>query len=146
MKQKLYSYLLVTSQFICVITLGLCNASFLEHPSALLIFGIGFGFGVYTLRYNRLSNFNIRPDIKENAILITSGPYRYIRHPMYFSVLIVMAGVLSVSITLLTFSLYILLIVTLFLKARKEEQLWCKHSSLYQDYKNHTKCMIPFLL
>ena len=38
---------------------------------------------IWTLSYNRPGNFNIRPELKEGAQLIKTGPYGLVRHPMY---------------------------------------------------------------
>jgi len=146
MSSKSYSYILVLLQFVFITFL------FLEHgfrtPSilALLIFLLGGGFGLYTLKCNTISNFNIIPEIKENAALITTGAYRYIRHPMYFSVLVMMLGVVVSKPTLLSLFIYVLLVITLFLKAHKEETLWMVQSSEYRNYRQQTKRIIPFVL
>ncbi|MCD8544290.1 MAG: isoprenylcysteine carboxylmethyltransferase family protein [Sulfurospirillum cavolei] len=113
---------------------------------AFFIFLIGGGFGLYTLKCNTISNFNIIPEIKENAALITAGAYRYIRHPMYFSVLVMMLGIVVSKPTLLSLSIYMLLVITLFLKAYKEETLWMGQSSEYKNYRQQTKRIIPFVL
>lgn len=146
MKSKSYSYFLVSLQFILIAILLITHG--LQTPSnfALLIFLLGCGFGLYTVRHNKLGNFNITPEIKENASLITTGAYRYIRHPMYFSVLVMMFGVVVSKPTFLSFFIYALLVVTLFLKAQKEEMLWMEQSNKYKTYMQHTKRIIPFIL
>jgi protein-S-isoprenylcysteine O-methyltransferase Ste14 len=98
------------------------------------------------VRHNPLGNFNITPEIKENASLITTGAYSYIRHPMYFSVLVMMLGVIVSKPTLLSFFIYALLVATLFLKATKEEVLWMEQSYEYKNYRQQTKKIIPFIL
>ena len=40
------------------------------------------------LSVNRPGNFNIRPTPKPGARLVRSGPYRWLRHPMYSSLLL----------------------------------------------------------
>ncbi|MBP1679723.1 MAG: hypothetical protein H6Q35_62 [Proteobacteria bacterium] len=146
MKSKNYSYILVSLQFILIAILLITHG--LQTPSnfALLIFLVGCGFGLYTVRHNKLGNFNVTPEIKENASLITTGAYRYIRHPMYFSVLIMMFGVVVSKPTLLSLFIYALLVVTLFLKAQKEEVLWMEQSNKYKTYMQQTKKIIPFIL
>ena len=146
MKSKSYSYFLVSLQFILIAILLITHG--LQTPSnfALLIFLVGCGFGLYTVRHNPLGNFNITPEIKENASLITTGAYRYIRHPMYFSVLVMMLGVVVSKPILLSLFIYVLLVVTLFLKAQKEEMLWMEQSSEYKNYRQKTKRIIPFVL
>ena len=94
MKNKSYSYMLVLSQFTCMTILIVLNLSMFTKVIPLVIFILGIGFFIYTLLHNKLSNFNIIPDIKENASLITTGAYKYIRHPMYFALFIIMFATL----------------------------------------------------
>lgn len=56
---------------------------------------------VWTLLHNRLDNFNIRPIPKSWGSLITTDPYRLIRHPMCTSVLLGAAALASMSDTFL---------------------------------------------
>lgn len=145
MTSKIYSYILVSLQFIFIAILLLHHGLHTPSTFALLIFFAGSGFGLYTLKCNTLSNFNITPEIKENAALITTGAYRYIRHPMYFSVLVMMLGVVVSEPSVLSLFIYILLVVTLFLKAHKEEILWVERSCEYRSYRQQTKRIIPFV-
>lgn len=146
MTSKIYSYILVSLQFIFITILVLHHGLHTPNTFALLIFFLGGGFGLYTLKCNTLSNFNIAPEIKENASLITTGAYRYIRHPMYFSVLVMMLGVVVSKPSMLSLFAYVLLVVMLFLKAHKEETLWVEQSSEYGNYRQQTKRIIPFVL
>jgi len=146
MSSKLYSYLLVSLQFILIAILVIHHGLHTPSNFALLLFLLGCGFGLYTVRHNKLGNFNVTPEIKENASLITTGAYRYIRHPMYFSVLIMMFGIVVSKPTLLSLFIYVLLIATLFLKAQKEETLWMEQSKKYKTYMQQTKKIIPFIL
>jgi hypothetical protein len=59
---------------------------------ALAVFLFGAVMGVWTLAFNRPGNFNIRPDLKPDARLVLDGPYAYVRHPMYVSVLLIGAA------------------------------------------------------
>ncbi len=146
MKSKHYSYILVSLQFIFIAILLIRHGFHTPSNFALLIFLLSCGFGLYTVRHNPLGNFNITPEIKKDASLITTGAYRYIRHPMYFSVLVMMLGVVLSKPSFLSFFIYALLVVTLFLKAKKEEMLWIEQSSEYSNYMQKTKRIIPFIL
>ncbi len=57
-------------------------------PLTLFLLATAIVLGVWTLGHNRLGNFNIRPELRSGARLVTGGPYRWIRHPMYMSVLL----------------------------------------------------------
>ena len=121
MQQKLYSYTLVTLQFLLIGGLLMSGTSIFSNFLALFIFIGGALMGVYALIYNNLKNINIIPEIKEDAVLITTGAYTYIRHPMYFSVLMMMLGVVIVDVNIVSMGLYLLLIITLLLKVHYEE-------------------------
>lgn len=140
------SNILVTMQFIIILILLLINESIFNNHISLFISAIGFIFGLYTLFFNRVGNFNIRPEIKSNAKLISNGAYKYIRHPMYFSVLLIMGGVIVSDINLINIICYSILIIVLYLKAKKEEMLWSKKLEEYASYKERTKMFIPFIL
>ena len=140
------SKVLVSIQFILISLLLIFNDSIFNHTSSWIISLSGLLFAVYTLYCNRFDNFNITPEIKDNAKLITTGAYKYIRHPMYLCVLLIMFGVAITSITIVNIFLYEGLVYVLYLKAKKEEELWSKHSDAYKEYMKDTKMFIPFVL
>ena len=146
MKTKIYSYTLVFLQFFLILILLSINESIFSKPLSLVIFILGLSFGIYTLLFNKLSNFNISPLIKKDANLITNGAYKYIRHPMYFSVLLMLLAVVLREISSENIVLYLFLIVVLFLKAKKEEDLWMNKNPQYMEYRKKTKIFIPFVL
>ena len=146
MKTKIYSYTLVFLQFFLILILLSINESIFSKPLSLVIFILGLSFGIYTLLFNKLSNFNISPLIKKDANLITNGAYKYIRHPMYFSVLLMLLAVVLREISSENIVLYLFLIVVLFLKAKKEEDLWMNENPQYMEYRKKTKMFIPFVL
>jgi protein-S-isoprenylcysteine O-methyltransferase Ste14 len=140
------SNILVTIQFIIILILLLINESIFNNYISLFISSIGFIFGLYTLFFNQVGNFNIRPEIKNNAKLISNGAYKYIRHPMYFSVLLIMGGVIIMDINLINVICYSVLVIVLYLKGKKEEMLWNEKLEEYARYKERTKMFIPFIL
>lgn len=145
MKEKIYSKVLVALQFIIVLLLLLLNDSIFTNLISLFIFTFGALFGIYTLCFNRIGNFNITPEIKQNSKFIKTGPYKYIRHPMYFSLLLMMGGIILTKIDMINIVCYIVLIIVLYLKAKKEEMLWSEKLHEYEQYKKHTKMFIPFI-
>ncbi len=146
MKQKIYSYILVSMQFTFIVILLAINPSVFSHVLSLALFFVGFIVGIYALFHNGLGNFNIIPEIKKGASLATTGVYGYIRHPMYFSVIFMMLGVIISNLTILNIFVYSLLVLVLFLKAKKEEVLWSQKSQEYKAYTQKTKMIIPFIL
>jgi len=110
---------------------------------ALFIF-LGLAVGVAALLKNRLSNFNIVPDIKEDCILVKDGIYAYIRHPMYTSVITTMFGVLLLywNVYYMPY-VYGILIVNMLVKMFYEESLWKCHSEEYIAYTKNTSRLFP---
>jgi len=141
-----YPKILVFLQFALIGLMLIFSSGVLHSPLALSVFSIGAILGVWALNHNKLGNFNIQPKMKENAKLITTGIYAYVRHPMYTSVLTMMLGILLSTSSLVEMILFLLLIGVLLLKAKREESIWLKESEEYARYKKGTKFFIPFVL
>ena len=112
---------------------------------AIFIFLIGGFIGLGALFENRVGNFNIRPDIREDCSLVTSGIYAFIRHPMYSSVLLMMLSIAVLYPTPYEGVLYTLLLITLLIKMFYEESLWHCESREYKEYAAGTKRLIPYI-
>ena len=140
------SYSLVFGQFFLILLMTLPFGEPVKYFSlGLLLIALGATFGVLALLKNSLGNFNIRPDIKEECVLVTSGIYAYIRHPMYTSVLVMMAGVVALYPMRFEYILYGLLVLVLLLKLFYEESLWKCESEEYRNYTKTTKRLIPYI-
>ena len=140
---KLYSYLLVAIQFGSIGGMIWLDYRLLANPVVLLFLLAGLAVGLYAIYCNK--NFNIIPEIKEDACLVRHGIYRYIRHPMYFSLMVSFFGFLLFG-SQESRMLYLLLLTVLYLKADKEEKLWHCRDKEYAKYMQETKMFIPYLL
>ena len=143
---SLYPKSLVFLQFFIIGLIVIFSKGFLSSGLGIVIFMVGAIFGLWALTHNRLGNFNIQPKLREGSKLITTGIYAYIRLPMYTSVIVMMLGFLVSTPTKIEIFLWIMLIVVLFLKAKKEESLWLEHDKAYKSYKKSTKFFIPYVL
>ena len=78
--------------------------------------------------------------------LITTGPYRYIRHPIYAAIwLFTWAGV-GAHLTVATGALALLIIAALVARVLCEEVFLREHFPAYPDYATRTSRFIPFVL
>ncbi len=143
-KEKWYSYFLVALQFILIGLLAL-SSSLKGNIIYLLVFSIGIFLGFWAIFAMQKSKLRITPDVSENATLVKDGPYKYIRHPMYTSVLTASLGMFLSNMNSLTIIYYVFLSIVLFLKINYEEKLLRKAFGDYREYERKTKRLIPFL-
>ncbi len=146
MSKEIYPKFLVFMQFVLIGFMVFFSHGILSSIPAIIIFLFGVSIGFWALNHNKRGNFNIQPKLKEGCTLVMTGAYRYIRHPMYTSVITMMFAVLVSTPTLLEFIFFVSLIVILVLKAKREEALWCGHNEAYLEYQTKTKLFIPYIL
>ena len=140
------SKILVALQFFIIFLMILPFGAPVKHLYlGLAVLILGLVIGLLAIKEHERGNFNIRPDIKENCELVTSGIYAYIRHPMYLSVLVSMFGIALIYFTYYEFSLFLMLLITLSVKLLYEEHLWKCHNPAYAEYVKKTKRLIPFV-
>lgn len=101
---------------------------------------------VWTLAHNRLGNFNIHPSPKAQGVLVTSGPYRLIRHPMYSAVLLGAAALALLYGPIQVWLIWGALAAVLWVKAGLEERWVGEHHPAYADYCTKSKRFLPWLL
>jgi protein-S-isoprenylcysteine O-methyltransferase Ste14 len=99
----------------------------------------------WALAANRPGNFNIRPAPRHAGMLITSGPYQRIRHPMYTSVLLSAAAAAWKSSETVDMLLWLALLGVLLTKASIEERALMRRLPDHQDYRMRTTRFIPWL-
>ncbi len=104
------------------------------------------GVGVWTLRHNRLGNFGVMPEPKQHAQLVTTGPYAYVRHPMYLAVLLFGAGMLAGWQGWPHAAAFAVLCAALHFKANREEALLSARFPDYAAYRARTRRLLPFVL
>jgi len=138
------SHILVVMQIVAV---GLCAwpvGSMVEH-TWLAICALGVPLGAWVLLHNRIGNFGVYPEPSVDGQLIVSGPYRYLRHPMYTTLLLLMLGVVLYNGTPWNYVGFALLLLALLGKIHKEEAYLRDKFPDYEAYSQGTKRLVPFL-
>lgn len=78
--------------------------------------------------------------------LVTDGAYRYIRHPLYSSLLFLAWGIFFKLPSILGIGLALLITLFLFLTARSEEAENIRFfGEAYREYMQRTKMFVPFV-
>jgi len=111
-------------------------------PLQLIEF-LGFALAIWALATMNKSKFNIAPQPRKNATLVTSGPYAIIRHPMYTSLLLSFTPLVISHWDNNRFTLLIFLYVNLILKLLFEESLLISHFDSYDEYMKRSWRVIP---
>lgn len=135
----------VIIQFGCIFYL-VFNTRF-EYLDALGygLIGIALVIGFSAVTAMELGNLNVVPTLKDQHQLVIGGIYRWIRHPMYTSVLTICLAFTLTNNHQLSQFIMLILLVNLVLKSNLEEKLLTQRFDSYQDYKSKTGRFIPFL-
>jgi protein-S-isoprenylcysteine O-methyltransferase Ste14 len=109
------------------------------------LFATSIALGIWTLTLNRPGNFNVTPEPRDNAQLVTLGPYHWIRHPMYTSLLLFAAGCAVVIDGWWAWYTWGALLVVLWFKSEVEELFLTKQFPEYVVYRQRSKRFVPFV-
>ena len=91
-------------------------------------------------------NWSAEPAIKEGHILVTSGPYRFVRHPIYASLLLAACGSALVGGSIWIVVLITLAGILMYRMIKEERILFAEFKQEYFAYKRRTCLLIPFIL
>lgn len=111
--------------------------------SLLLVIGAAYGLGgVVALGRNR----TMFPSPQMGAVFVERGIYRFVRHPLYASVVFVSAGWALLWGSDAGLGLTVLMGLFLRQKAKREEHWLQKHFPEYESYRQRVKSVVPWLL
>jgi protein-S-isoprenylcysteine O-methyltransferase Ste14 len=86
-------------------------------------------------------------ELERTTVLVTSGAYRYIRHPLYASLFYLGVGAFLKHVNLLTSGLVLAVLVCLYITAHVEEgENMERFGEPYRRYMQETKMFVPFIL
>lgn len=85
--------------------------------------------------------------ISEDHELIKTGPYRFLRHPIYASMLaMLVATALAWTWWPMAVAGIVIFVIGTEIRVRAEEKLLTKHfGSEYASYRTHTRAYVPFI-
>ena len=149
MKHKFYNlwlpYLFVTVQLSSLGYIAISGPLFSRTWYGLIIEIAGITLAVWAVMIMR-RNANVAPIPKQNGRLITTGPYRFIRHPMYTAQVVAVFPLVIELNTQLRIAALSILFITLLFKLHYEEKRLVKHfGQSYSDYQKVTKKILPFI-
>ena len=139
------SLTLVGIQFVLIGVIALTGPLWPSGWGLRGILGVGGVVGVWALQIMGLRQVKVFPEVAGQGKLVVLGPYRWVRHPMYTSVLLVtLAWVLGSPLSY-RILLWVGLVITLSVKLHYEERLLLERFPEYEAYRRQTKRLIPFV-
>ena len=138
------SFLFVGVQFFCISAIMLTGEIFpsdIIKTILLIITAVPGLIAMYSFRFR----FNIFAEIPESHKLNTSGIYKYVRHPMYTSVILMTLLWVWNDFSLMRFIIWIILLIDMIFKLKLEERLLTVAYPEYEEYIKKTKMFIPYL-
>jgi protein-S-isoprenylcysteine O-methyltransferase Ste14 len=126
------------------------GGSLAVHSPALgaigtFVFASGIAFAVWA-RVHLGRNWGMPMTEKAEPELVTSGPYRFVRHPIYSGLL---AAVLGTALATNLIGLIILAILAGFFyysASVEEKNLTATFPTAYPAYRSRTKMLVPFVI
>jgi len=86
------------------------------------------------------TNFSLLPQARR---LITTGPYRFVRHPIYLGGLLITIGEVWWRFSPLVIVLNVLFVAAQIVRLRYEEQVLIRAFPEYEAYRSRTSALIP---
>ena len=143
-----YELILVFLQFF-IISLHFFQWKFLPEKQIIQVSPISYFMGILIIIIAIVimliaikdlgSNLSPFPRPIKNSNLVTEGIYRFIRHPMYYSLIFISFGVFTIKLSIYYLCLSISLSLIIKLKIVLEEQYLNTKFKNYLLYKNEVK-------
>jgi len=110
----------------------------------VILTALGVALAVWA-RVNLASNWGMPMSIKENPELVTTGPYVYIRHPIYTGVLVGMLGSALVAGPVWVVVMIVSMVWFIYSALQEEKLMLREFPGQYPEYQTRTKMLIPFI-
>jgi protein-S-isoprenylcysteine O-methyltransferase Ste14 len=116
----------------------------LRAALGLFLFALGLGFAIWA-RLHIGRNWGTPMSQKDEPELVTSGPYRLVRHPIYSGILLAGAGT-AIALSWLWLIVVVLAGIYFVYSATVEERyLTEQFPDTYPAYRRSTKMLVPFI-
>ena len=105
----------------------------------------GLILGIWAIIRAHPLRINILPLPHPRGQLITFGPYRYIRHPMYSAQLLVTLAWVIDGGLVSQWLFWTLYVIVLIIKLKYEERNLTEQFENYREYRLRTQHLLPFI-
>ena len=137
----IFQFILITMHFFSFLigsSQSLLSSNIYKNNIGLFLIFLGF-IGLILSFKDLSKNISPFPRPLKNGSLVTFGIYKWISHPMYYSIILISIGILFYYLSFFNFFLTTILIIIFKLKIKIEEDYLKKK---YKDYQNYKKDLI----
>lgn len=110
----------------------------------VILLATGIAFAIWARRHLG-RNWSGTPSIKEGHELVTSGPYHFLRHPIYTGMILALLGSSLVNGVSWIIAFVIVTIFFLFRIRTEERYMMQLFPDKYPEYKKRTKALVPLV-
>ncbi len=143
--------------FILLVVIGFCTAAIYESrrlqllplspdvslAAGVVVFAIGIAIVVWTFRVNSFATTVVEVQEVRNQRVIDTGPYRFVRHPMYFGAIWYFAGVaLMLKSPAMAAAALVVFPVAFLPRMLVEESVLGRDLTGYADYQSRVRTRI----
>jgi protein-S-isoprenylcysteine O-methyltransferase Ste14 len=113
--------------------------------SSGLVCALGLACAIWARR-TLAGNWSASVNLKQGHELIQSGPYAYVRHPIYSGILLMFVGTALVIGRLHAWLGLLVVFASFWIKLRQEDALMARHfPDTYPAYRRRVKALVPHL-
>ena len=145
MSNKTKSTLFVIIQLICTFWILFTGELIVAGVVNWILFSISGLLALWAFSINKPHSRLIFPEPPPDSKLLTTGPYRFIRHPMYSALLLATLVWVINDFSLLRMIVWGILLANACFKLTFEEKLLADRFPDYKIYIKKTKRLIPFV-
>lgn len=138
------SLLIVSIQIMCIVVIAFSGRFFPIH-SVFLVLQVLLLLFAFSAAAEMKFRFNIFPQLLKNSSLVTSGPFRFVRHPIYTSALLITLIWVADDFSYVRLVAWLVLAFDLIIKIRIEEKNLLERFPEYRDYMSGSSALIPFI-
>jgi len=108
-----------------------------------------FAFGISVRQWALVALHGLYTDrlgIQPEHELVTSGPYRFVRHPGYLGEILSVLGIGLAMSSIIGLTMVVVLVLVIVMRMNAEEKMLAEHfGDEFQEYEKRTKRLVPFI-
>lgn len=111
-----------------------------------VVTGIGLAFAIWA-RVHLGANWSGRVELKEGHRVVRTGPYGWVRHPIYAGIVMAVAGSALVAGEVTALLAPVVMLAAYLRKVRMEEAVLLRtFGGEYEAYRRDVKAIVPFVV